>query len=50
MEFKVLDLDVYKQSIDVYETQINHFGQQGDIYFKPFNILKKYLMMVQKNL
>ncbi|MBB4038112.1 hypothetical protein GGR21_004041 [Dysgonomonas hofstadii] len=40
-EFKVLDLTVYKQSIDVYETQINHFGQQGDIYFKPFNILKK---------
>lgn len=40
-EFKVLDLDVYKQSIDIYVTQINHFGQQGDIYFKPFNILKK---------
>lgn len=39
--FKVLDLDVYKQSIDIYQTQINHFGQQGDIYFKPFNILKK---------
>ncbi|NDW08868.1 hypothetical protein [Dysgonomonas sp. 520] len=42
-EFKVLDLDVYKQSIDIYQTQINHFGQQGDIYFKPFNILKKVL-------
>lgn len=40
-EFKVLDLDVYKQSVDVYETQINHFGQEGDIHFKPFNILKK---------
>ena len=40
-EFNVLDLDIYKQSIDVYETQINHFGQQGEIYFKPFNILKK---------
>lgn len=40
-EFKVLDLDVYKRSIDVYKTQINHFGQQGDIYFKPFNMLKK---------
>lgn len=42
-EFKLLDLDVYKQSIDIYQTQINHFGQQGDIYFKPFNILKKVL-------
>lgn len=40
-EFKVLDLDVYKKSIDIYQTQIYHFGQQGDIYFKPFNILKK---------
>lgn len=40
-EFKLLDLDIYKQSIDIYQTQINHFGQQGDIYFKPFNILKK---------
>lgn len=40
-EFTVLDLDVYKESIDIYQTQINHFGKQGDIYFKPFNILKK---------
>lgn len=40
-EFRVLDLEVYKRSIDIYKTQINHFGQQGDIYLKPFNILKK---------
>ena len=40
-EFRILNLDVYKQSIDIYEAQISHFGQQGDIYFKPFNILKK---------
>lgn len=39
--FKVLDLGVYKQSIDIYEKQINHFGCQGDIHFKPFNILKR---------
>lgn len=39
--FKVFDLGVYKQSIDIYEKQINHFGSQGDIHFKPFNILKK---------
>lgn len=40
-EFKVLDLNVYKQSIDIYEKQISHFGKQEDIHFKPFNILKK---------
>lgn len=40
-DFKVLDLDTYKQSIAVYREQINHFGQQGEIHFKPFNILKK---------
>lgn len=39
--FRVLDLNVYKQSVDIYRQQINHFGAQGDIYFKPFNILKK---------
>lgn len=40
-EFKILDLDIYKQSIDIYKKQISHFGQQGDIHFKPFNILKR---------
>lgn len=40
-EFVVLDLDIYKKSIDIFQTQINHFGKQGDIFFKPFNILKK---------
>lgn len=39
--FTVLDMDVYKQSIDIYEAQINHFGKGGTIFFKPFNILKK---------
>lgn len=39
--FQVLDLDKYKESIEVFEKQINHFGVKGDIYFKPFNILKK---------
>ncbi|MCL2652108.1 MAG: hypothetical protein FWD60_13935, partial [Candidatus Azobacteroides sp.] len=31
----------YKKYIDIYEAQIKHFGQTGDIYFKPFNIYKK---------
>lgn len=39
--FTVLDMDVYKQSIDIYEAQINHFGKREEIFFKPFNILKK---------
>ncbi|NDV66639.1 hypothetical protein [Bacteroides sp. 224] len=40
-QFNLLDLEAYKKSLDIYEEQINHFGRQGDIYFKPFNILKK---------
>jgi hypothetical protein len=39
--FQVLDLAVYGESIRIYEAQINHFGREGDVYFKPFNILKK---------
>ncbi|NDV58417.1 hypothetical protein [Bacteroides sp. 519] len=40
-QFNLLDLEAYKKSLNIYEEQINHFGRQGDIYFKPFNILKK---------
>jgi hypothetical protein len=39
--FPVLNLEAYDNSLQVYERQINHFGQEGSIYFKPFNILKK---------
>ena len=39
--FKVLDLETYKKYIDIYDKQITHFGQDGEIYFSPFNILKK---------
>ena len=39
--FKVLDLETYKKYIDIYASQITHFGKVGDLYFKPFNILKK---------
>lgn len=39
-EFTVLNREEYKRSLDIYQEQINHFGQRGDIYFKPFNILK----------
>jgi hypothetical protein len=39
--FRVLDLPEYRKYIDIYETQIGHFGKAGEIYFRPFNILKK---------
>jgi len=39
--FRVLDLAEYKKYIDIYAVQLAHFGQTGDVYFKPFNILKK---------
>ena len=39
--FKLLNMADYRKNIDIYALQIEHFGQTGDIYFKPFNILKK---------
>ena len=39
--FPVLDLDAYEHAIQIYAQQIHHFGQEGQISFKPFNILKK---------
>ena len=39
--FKVLDLTEYRKNIDIYAVQLEHFGKDGDMYFKPFNVLKK---------
>ncbi|MBP6236170.1 MAG: hypothetical protein KA270_03470 [Saprospiraceae bacterium] len=39
--FKMLDLDKYEQGISIFGEQISHFGSDGDISFKPFNVLKK---------
>jgi len=39
--FKVHDMADYRKYVDIYATQIGHFGKTGDTYFKPFNILKK---------
>ena len=39
--FKTLDLADYQKYVDIYAMQLAHFGKTGDIYFKPFNILKK---------
>jgi hypothetical protein len=39
--FKILDLPECKKYVDIYAEQLAHFGKSGEIYFKPFNILKK---------
>jgi len=39
--FKLHNLSDYRKQINIYTTQIECFGKEGDIYFKPFNILKK---------
>jgi len=39
--FKILDLTEYVKCVDIFASQIEHYGQSGEIYFKPFNILKK---------
>jgi len=38
---KILDLKNYNHNIELYKKQVHHYGQQTDIHFKPFNILKK---------
>jgi hypothetical protein len=39
--FKMHNLKDYRKYVDVYAAQLEHFGKTGEIYFKPFNILKK---------
>ncbi len=39
-EFKIIELETYKKGIEIYKNQIEHFGKNEDVYFKPFNILK----------
>lgn len=40
-DIKVLDLENYSENIDRYKTQIEHYGAEGELSFKPFNILKR---------
>ncbi len=40
-KLKVVDLEMYDRGIKMYNKQIEHFGKEGELYFKPFNILKK---------
>jgi hypothetical protein len=39
--FRVLNLQEYSESLNIYDTQLSHFGRTGNIYFRPFSILKK---------
>lgn len=39
--FKIIDLEKYNTGIGIYEEQINHFGKEQPMHFKPFNILKR---------
>ncbi|GAB3357000.1 hypothetical protein GCM10027566_20270 [Arachidicoccus ginsenosidivorans] len=38
--FDLPDLSSYENGIQVYARQIHHYGKEGALYFKPFNILK----------
>lgn len=39
-DFIIKDLVSYQNGISIYTKQINHFGREGELEFKPFNILK----------
>ncbi len=40
LAFKVMDFEEYESDIDLYKTQVNWYGKESELYFKPFNILK----------
>lgn len=40
-KFELEDLPVYEKELFVFEKEVNHFGVEAPISFKPFNILKK---------
>jgi PNKP adenylyltransferase domain, ligase domain len=39
-KIKILDLEKQEKSLSIYKTQIDTFGKDEKIHFKPFNILK----------
>ncbi|WP_281635623.1 hypothetical protein [Flavobacterium marginilacus] len=41
---KILDLDKQQESLSVFKNQIDTFGNEGEIYFKPFAILKTVMV------
>ncbi len=40
-DFKILNMEEYEEGIKTYAKQIEFFGNSEELYFKPFNILKK---------
>jgi hypothetical protein len=42
-DFKTLDISSYKEGISTFESQINYYGKEDVLNFKPFNILKKIM-------
>ncbi|GJQ06576.1 hypothetical protein CAPN010_07340 [Capnocytophaga cynodegmi] len=40
-KFKFLHLENYRKNIQLFKNQLNVFGKDSEIYFKPFNILKE---------
>ncbi len=39
-KIKILDLEQQQESLQIYKTQIDTFGKQEKVHFKPFNIMK----------
>ena len=40
-DFKFLDLPHYQQQIALFKRQLDIFGKEAELFFKPFNILKE---------
>lgn len=39
-DLPILDLENYKDDIDLYQSQVEIYGKEDELHFKPFNILK----------
>jgi hypothetical protein len=39
-DFKILNIDKQKESLNIFKNQIDTFGQEQKVHFKPFTILK----------
>lgn len=39
--FLILDVTAYEEGLKIYREQIEHFGSESELHFKPFNILKR---------
>ena len=41
IDVKILEMDSYNKGIELYEDQLSIFGDKGELYFAPFNVLKR---------